>query len=118
MNNFYFTRRALLDIQNIYSYSIENWGEDKADEYVSNLYKDFNKITNKIELGELRKERSNPFLMFPSGRHYIIYEPFKDGIIIITLLHQMRNIKNIIQEFGSTFYNEIQELKINIKNKI
>ena len=114
MNNFYLTRRALLDIQDIYNYSLQNWGENKADEYVSNLYSDFNKVANKEELGELRKNRSAPFLMYPSGKHYIVYEPFKDGIIIITVLNQVRNIENIIQEFGFNFYNEIESLKSSI----
>ncbi len=117
MSNFYLTRRALLDIRVIYAYSLENWGENKADEYVSNLYNDFNKITARTDIGEARKVRSNPFLMFPSGKHYIVYEPFKDGIIVITILHQVRNIENILQEFGSDFYNEIKNLKSELEKK-
>lgn len=114
MNNFYFTRRALQDIQSIYEYSLQNWGELKANEYVEDFYKVFDKLANNVHFGELRKNRSIPFLMYPSGKHYIVYEPFKDGIIIITLLHQIRNIENILQEFGSTFYNEIELLKRDI----
>lgn len=117
MNNLYLTRRAFQDIQKIYEYSIQNWGENKADEYVENFYKIFDKIANNIKLGELRENRSTPFLMYPSGKHYIIYEPFKDGIIIITVLNQVRNIENILQEFGSTFYREIDALKLELKNK-
>lgn len=114
MKSFYLTKRAFTDIKKIYEYSQGKWGKNKADEYMKALYSNFNKITNSIELGELRKNRCIPFLMYPSGRHYIVYEPFKEGVIIITLIHQVRNIENIIQEFGSTFYNEIEELKANI----
>jgi len=111
MTTYYLTRRAFLDIQTIYDYTLKNWSESKADEYVSKFYEDFKKVANNVNLGKLRKERSEPFLIYPSGKHYIIYETYKDGIIVITILHQMRNIETIIQEFGSTFYNEIEELK-------
>lgn len=117
MNNFYLTKRALQNLEEIYNYSLENWGENKADEYLSLIYNNFNKIANNANLGELRKKRSTPFLMFPSGKHYIVYEPFKDGIIIITVLHQVRNIESIVQEFGSSFYNEIEELKSQLESK-
>lgn len=115
MNNFYLTRRALLDIKTIYEYSLKTWGEKQAGEYTGALYSNFNKISNKPELGNLRKKRSTPFLMFPSGNHYIIYELFKDGIIIITVIHQVRNIENIVTEFGSVFYKEIEDLKAGLE---
>lgn len=115
MSDFYITRRAFLDLKGIYDYTIQQWGENKSNEYISNLYNDFEKIANNIELGELRKNRSEPFLMYPSGKHYVVYEAYKDGIIIITVLHQVRNIENIIQEFGSVFYREIQELKLKLE---
>jgi plasmid stabilization system protein ParE len=111
MRHFYLTRRAFLDIQKIFDYTTEHWGDAQAESYVGMLYEDFQKIANKVELGKLRQVRSDPFLMYPSGKHYIVYEPYKDGIIIITILHQMRNIERIVQEFGSTFYNEIEALK-------
>ena len=114
MRYFHLTRRAFLDIQNIFDYTTEHWGYAQAESYVSKLYEDFQKIADKIELGKLRKERSDPFLMYPSGKHYIVYEPYKDGIIIITILHQVRNIEIIIQELGSTFHNEIEALKAQI----
>jgi toxin ParE1/3/4 len=114
MNNFYLTRRAFTDIQKIYAYSQTQWGESKADQYIANIYKAFNKLANISNPGELRKTRSTPFLMYPCDRHYIVYETFNDGIIIITILHQVRNIENIIQEFGSTFFDEIESLKTDI----
>lgn len=103
------------NLEEIYSYSLKNWGENKADEYLGVLYSSFDRIADNINLGQSRKNRSMLFLIYPTGKHYIIYEPFKDGIIIITVLHQVRNIENIIHEFGSVFYNEIEELKLALK---
>ena len=116
-NNFYLTRRAFLDIRNIYEYSVENWGSVKAGKYVAEVYQCFKKIADNADLGNLRKNRSEPFLMYPSGRHFIIYEPYKDGIIIITVINQVRNIENIVQEFGLAFYKEIKELRDLIENQ-
>lgn len=114
MKNFYLTRRAFSDLQQIYDYTTEHWGDSQAEYYVVRLYEDFQKIAHNIEPGKFRQERSVPFLMYPSGRHYIVYEPYKGGIIIITILNQVKNIETIIQEFGLTFYNEIKYLKTQI----
>jgi len=108
---FHLTKRAFEDIKNIFTYSGENWGEAQAKKYINALYSDFKKISDKTELGNSRKYRYEPFLMYPSGRHYIVYELFKDSIIIITVINQVRNIENIMIEFGSSFRIEIEELK-------
>ncbi len=113
-SNFYLTKRALLDIKYIFKYTFDNWSENQAKQYIKELYSSFQKLAATQDLGNLRKYRCEPFLMYPANKHYVIYEPFNDGIIIITITNQVRNIENIVIEFGSTFQNEIEELKNNL----
>lgn len=107
-NNFYFTKTAFSDLNDIFEYSTKNWGEPQAKKYISALYFDFQKIANDTGISNLRKYRSEPFLMYPSNKHYVIYKPIDGGIIIITVINQVRNIEGIMLEFGSKFQNEIE----------
>lgn len=51
-----------------------------------------------------------PFLMYPSGRHFIIYKKVHEKIIIVTILHQVRNIENILFELSEQVTSEIEEV--------
>lgn len=111
MTDYFLTRRAILDLQNIYIRSVENWGEDIADKYIEALYLSFQRIAENPQLGQARLNRSWPFLMVLAKKHYVIYDTFPKGIIIVTLLHQVRNIERILEEFSPSFVPEITALK-------
>ena len=110
MQKFYFTPRSYLNIEEIYHLSKISWGPKTADQYIEGLYKTFAIIAKNPELGNLRKLRSEPFLIYPSRKHFIVYERISHGIVIITILHQARNIERIIRDFGSDFAEEIKEI--------
>ncbi len=111
MPDYLLTRRAILDLENIYNHSSEMWGENVADDYLKTIYNAFDQIAKNPELGQRRKKRSFPFLMVPANKHFIVYDTFSKGIIIITLLHQVRNIEQIIQSLPNSLLNEIKNLK-------
>ena len=111
MADYFITRRAALDLQEIYGHSVERWGERVADEYLETVYRVFAQLTDSPELGKLRQKRSSPFLMYPAGNHFVIYDTFPKGIIILTLLHQVRKIESIIENLGPSFIYEITFLK-------
>ena len=111
MADFFITRRAALDLRDIYSRSVKKWGESVADEYLEAVYRVFAQLANSPELGNLRRKRSSPFLMYPARKHFVIYDTFPKGIIFLTLLHQMRKIESIIENLGPSFISEISFLK-------
>jgi len=111
MADYFITRRAAFDLQDIYGHSVEKWGESVADEYLETVYGVFEQITKNPQLGKLRRKRANPFLMYPAGKHFVIYDTLPEGIIILALLHQMRKIECIIENLGPSFISEITFLK-------
>ncbi|MCH8311396.1 MAG: type II toxin-antitoxin system RelE/ParE family toxin [Nitrospinae bacterium] len=111
MADYFITRRAALDLQDIYGHSVEKWGERVADEYLETVYGVFELVAKNPELGKLRRKRSGPFLMYPARKHFVIYDTLPEGIIILTLLHQMRKIESIIENLGPSFISEITFLK-------
>ena len=108
---FHLTRRAARDLQVIHRYSVEEWGEEKARAYINTLYAAMGAAADKPETGLLRQHRSHPFLMVPAGRHYIVYDNVDIGIVILTILHQRRNIEQVISGFTPDFMVAIDELR-------
>lgn len=108
MNKFFLTKTALKDMKNIYDYSLKEWGEVQASKYLESLYDDFKLLANNKNLG---KQKYNlPFFIYPSCRHSIVYQPHQNGIFVITVLNQLRDIEGFLREFGKELENEIVSL--------
>ncbi len=73
MAHYYFTRRAFFEIEEIYQYSTEHWGERVAQTYINDLYNAFQNIADNPQLGKQRQYRSSPYYMAPVGKHYAVF---------------------------------------------
>lgn len=108
---FYLTRQTARDLRDIHARSVANWGEERADAYLAEIYAVFAKVAAAPELGRLRAQRSAPFLMVPAGRHFVVYDQAAEGVIVLTVLHQARDVERIIAELGPSFLLEIAALR-------
>ncbi len=108
---FYLTRQAARDLHDIHLHSVTKWGQERADAYLAEIYAVFAKVGASPELGRLRAHRSVPFLMVPAGRHFVVYDQAADGVIVLTVLHQARDIEQIIAELGPSFLAEVAALR-------
>ncbi|MGE0108317.1 MAG: type II toxin-antitoxin system RelE/ParE family toxin [Bdellovibrionales bacterium] len=106
---FTITRHALLTIQVIHNYSKEEYGDKIADQYIATLYKTIMLAAASPDLG--RKYRAAPFLMLPTGKHFIIYDKTKNGIVILAILHQSQHIEDIIQNMKARYISEIAAIR-------
>ncbi len=108
---FLLTRNAALDLRRIHARSRREWGEDVADRYLADLYADMDEAAANPEKGRLRQYRSAPFLMVPARQHFVIYDIVQQGIAVLTVQHQVRNIENLIAELTPSFRAEVERLK-------
>jgi len=108
---FLLTRNAALDLRRIHARSRREWGEDVADRYLADLYADMGEAATNPEKGRLRQYRSAPFLMVPARQHFVIYDIVPQGIVVLTVQHQVRNIENLIAELTPSFRAEVERLK-------
>ena len=109
--NFYLTRQAARALRDIYQHSLKQWGQAIADAYMADLYSAMNRITLKPEMGQLRMRRASPFLMVPAREHFIIYDCLEADIVVLTLLHQRRDIEHIISKFEPDLLAEIEHVR-------
>jgi len=105
------TRRAARDLRDIHAHSTVRWGQARADTYLGDLYAVFARIAANPGLGRLRARRAAPFLMVPSGRHFVVYDLLADRLMILTVLHQVRDIERIIAALEPEFLSEIAALR-------
>ena len=108
---FHLTRRAVLDLRNIYNHSLREWGEATADSYMADLYAVMSKAAANPDSGLLRQHRTAPFLMVPARQHFVVYDRSPQGITILTILHQVRDIEGLIADLSPTFLQEVEKLK-------
>ena len=108
---FLLTRNAALDLRHIHARSRREWSEDIADQYLADLYAAMGVAAANPEKGRLRQHRSAPFLMVPAQQHFVIYDLVPQGIAVLTVQHQVRDIESLIAELTSAFHAEVKRLK-------
>ncbi len=108
---FLLTRNAALDLRRIHARSRREWGEEVADRYLADLYSAMGDAAANPEKDRLRQSRSAPFLMAPARQHSVIYDFVPQGIAVLTVQHQVRDIETLIAELTPAFYTEVERLK-------
>lgn len=108
---FLLTRNAALELCRIHARSRREWGDAVADRYLADLYATMTDAAGNPEKGRLRQHRSTPFLMVSARQHYVIYDLVPQGIVVLTVQHQVRNIETLIAELTPAFHAEVGRLK-------
>lgn len=108
---FLLTRRAALDLRSIHERSSRQWGDVVATRYIADLYAAMQAAAANPKAGRLRQPRSAPFMMAPAQRHFVIYDIIPQGIAVLTIQHQVRDIETLIAELTPAFLAEVERLK-------
>lgn len=108
---FLLTRTAALDLRRIYTRSHREWGDDVADRYLADLYAAMAAAAANPEKGRLRQYHSAPFLMIPARQHFVVYDIVLEGIAVLTVQHQVRDIETLVAELTPAFHAEVERLK-------
>ena len=108
---FLLTRNAALDLRRIHARSVREWGEDAADQYIVDLYAAMGVAAANPQKGRLRQYRSAPFLMVPARQHFVIYDLVPQGIAVLAIQHQVRDIETLIAELTPAFVTEVERMK-------
>jgi plasmid stabilization system protein ParE len=103
---FLLTRNAVLDLRRIHARSQREWGDDVADQYLADLYAAMGVAAANPDKGRVRQYRSAPFLMVPARQHFVIYDLVPQGIAVLTVQHQVRDIESLIADLTPAFHAE------------
>ena len=91
-----FSKAALSDLKLIYQNSKEQWGNDRAREYMNSLYDFFEKISLFPNIGSSCHEFYPNSKSLPCQKHVIFFIPKENAILIGRVLHERMNPSNFI----------------------
>lgn len=86
MEKYQLTNKAEHEIEEIYEYSILNFGLGTARDYVSGLHKRFEVLSDHQSWGSDYSHIKAELHRFEYRSHSIYYQPLKDGILIVRVL--------------------------------
>ena len=95
MSEFVLSIEADEDLQSIFLYSIENFGEAQAERYVRHLYETFQMLADHPNIGRLRPELGDEMRSFPHQRHVIFAIPVGTRTGIVRVVHGARDLDAI-----------------------
>lgn len=85
--------KARADIEEIWNYTVNNWGERQARNYVSGLRDACIEIAENPLLGKAREDVLSGVRVYPSGKHLVFYFETEYGAEIARILHQRMDIE-------------------------
>jgi toxin ParE1/3/4 len=80
------------DLEEIWLYSMQQWGVKQADSYVGSLLFRFSWLAENPYAGKHREDIKMGYYCFPEGRHLVFYKLTDTGIDIIGIPHQRMDI--------------------------
>ena len=94
MPKYRFTPAAKSDLIKIWNYSVETWGEKRAENYLLDIEAKLEQLASNPKLGKQRPEISLGYYSFPVVKHVIFFLQSDKYIDIIGILHGRMDIKN------------------------
>ena len=79
--------KALKDLEDIWHYTFETWGEEQADQYILDLNDGFERLAIHPEKGRACDDIREGYRKYDIGRHIVFYRQIKKGIEIVRILH-------------------------------
>ena len=95
MAKFYLTNKAVVDLEEIWNYTVQTWSENQAEIYYSLLIDSCQELANKSSLGKSYDVVEKNILGFKTGQHVIFYRIVTEKEIeVVRILHGMMDMKN------------------------
>lgn len=98
--NYVLTLQAEGDLRNIYIYGIENWGADKSQQYLKDLYSKFGLLADTPNMGRRRNEIGQNIQSFAHGSHIILYTQWERELAIVRVLHNSQDVTRAFNNYN------------------
>jgi toxin ParE1/3/4 len=84
------------DLAEILSYSVAEFGEVTAYEYMRGFYDAFDRLTANPRIGPVFEGTSEPVRSLSHRSHRIFYALTRETILIIRIIHKSRDAANLL----------------------
>lgn len=104
------SRRALRDIQEIETYSIEKWGKSVADEYLNSIEGALNLLRENPNLLRSKPNVSDSLCFYRVREHFLVCALIDDSVFVLTVKHGAMDLPNRIAELEQLLDQEADML--------
>jgi len=80
--------RAQRDLDEIWAYTLRNWGIDQAELYVRQIARHIETVSERPSTGRACPEVRAGYYKYPSGSHLLFYRMTDGGMDIVRILHE------------------------------
>ena len=88
MNRYVLSPRAQADVEDIWNYTAENWGEPQAERYIRQLQPAIQAISADPRKGQSCEDIRPGYRKYPVGSHVLFFR-IVDGVVdVVRILHQ------------------------------
>ena len=85
------------DLKRIYDYSISNWGDRQASDYLDKLKKLFWELTEQPKMGIEREELLPDMRSFSVDSHVVFYRLLQSQVEVVRVLHARQDPRRHIK---------------------
>ena len=96
MANLLFSPKAYVDLDQIWRYSTETWGELKAEAYLRSIFETAERIKENPLLGRSRDDVRHGYRSLVIGSHVMFYQFSQETVTVVRILHQRMGVGVII----------------------
>ncbi len=100
------SRRAARDLEEIRAFSVEQWGDRVAEEYLDHIEEALHRLQQNPALLRMKPEFSQHFRFFRVRRHYLVCSLLEDNIYLVTVKHGSLDLPNRLGELEPTLLEE------------
>lgn len=100
MSTYVLSREATEDLQDIFVYGQETWGETHASAYIRELFTVFAHLGQHPNVGRLRPELGDNLKSFPHGSHVVFFMNWREEVAIVRVLHGSRDHETLFSGIG------------------
>ena len=117
MAEIHLTHRVLEDLQDIYDYSIAEWGEQVADAYLNDIQEFMLLLQSNPALLRKNSQISNRFKSHLVKSHWLICEVIDEDIYVLTMKHMSMNLIVRLSKLEPSLENEALALYKELKKR-
>lgn len=104
------SRRALLDIQEVETYSVEKWGEKVAAEYLQSIEDALNLLRKDPSLLKAKPDVSPSLCFYRVRQHFLVCAAFEKSVFVLTVKHGAMDLPSRIAEIEPQLRQEADML--------
>ena len=92
MAEFTLRPKAIADLEGIWDYTVETWGEEQAERYLRLIDQSFRKVADNPGLGRPCDAIRKAYWKYSVGRHVIFYQTVDAGVVVVRILHDRMDV--------------------------